>query len=284
MIHTNGWRYDLEDKAFLAQATAEPIPRSFSAAALPDEVRPDIGPDPHRLENQSSMGSCQGHDIASCIEDLMWVAGGGNRIQLSNIFAYLATQKIDGLLGSDRGSTISGGVKLAQNHGVCSLEYAPYPNPVRYPDDREIARILSPENYEAAKPYRIKKTYGIRSYDDAVKWIGGGGAISLGISWPPIFAVNPEGRKVARRAAGSGGGHAIAVIGYRKTGNLIVANSHNYWFEIPADVFNSMLRQRYTVAIGVSDMAEPAPRKVSQVKESLDQWADDAVDGWESES
>ena len=66
----SGWRRDLEDSAVLRILQSASVPKDFITFANPAEVRPDIGPNQHKLENQSSMGSCQGHGIASCVEQL----------------------------------------------------------------------------------------------------------------------------------------------------------------------------------------------------------------------
>lgn len=263
-VRIDGWLREAEDEAFLKELRRPRLPKAFKTFARPAEILPE---ESHQLEDQGPMGSCQGHGIASCTEQLNYIATAGDRTQLSNIFAYLATQWIDGLLGSDRGSTISGGVSLATNKGICPLANAPYPNPVRYPNDSQRRAILSEANYAAGAPFKVRSSVGIRSHEQALEWIGGGGVLSLGISWPPrIETIN--GRKTATAATRGGGGHAIAGLGYRRNGNLIFANSHNYWLDITPSAFEAMLRHQWTVCIGLSDMANPKPRDLSWLKES----------------
>lgn len=280
-VRNDGWVRELEDDSFLKILAKPRVPKAFKAFANPSEVRPDLGPNQHELENQSSMGSCQGFTIASCCEQLNTIATGGDRTQLSDIFAYLASQKITGsqLFGRDAGSTISSGVELATGNGICPEELAPYPQPVRYPNARERQSILKQSNYTAGEPYKIRSSVGIKSHEDAINWIGGGGVCSLGIAWPPrMRTIN--GRKTAVGAASSGGGHAIAILGYRKNGNLVVANSHNYWLEITPDAFTQMLRHRWTVCIGLSDMANPQPRTIADFKQGMSDWAKEIKDIW----
>ena len=263
-VRIDGWLREAEDEAFLKELRRPRLPKAFKTWGRPAEILPE---ESHTLEDQGPMGSCQGHAIASCTEQLNYIATAGDRTQLSNIFAYLATQKIDGLLGSDRGSTISGGVKLATENGICPLDNAPYPSPIRYPNGNQQRSILSQANYAAGKPYKVRASVGIRSHEQALEWMGGGGVLSLGISWPPrIDTIN--GRKTATAAARGGGGHAVAGLGYRRNGNLIFANSHNYWLDITPSVFEAMLRHQWTVCIGLSDMANPKPRDLSWLKES----------------
>lgn len=280
-IRDNGWQRELEDSSFLKELQKSNVPRAFRSFANPEEVRPDKGANQHQLENQSSMGSCQGHAIASCVEQLNMIATGGDRTQLSNIFAYIASQEITGsqLSGRDSGSTISAGVELATGNGIPPESLVPYPNPVRYPNSRARQAILKKSHYLAGAPYKIRSSVAIKSHQNAIDWIGGGGVISLGISWaPPMKTIN--GRRTAVGAANGGGGHAICVMGYDKNGNLIVANSHNYWMSITPKAFDQMLRHRWTVAIGVSDMANPVPRDMSQLKKGLSDWAADKQELW----
>jgi hypothetical protein len=70
-----------------------------------------------KVENQGSVGSCQGHSISSCVEWCYAIATGGEKLQLSRAYGYYETQRLDGITG-DRGSTIEGGVKLATQYGI----------------------------------------------------------------------------------------------------------------------------------------------------------------------
>lgn len=265
-----GWRFDLEPQARKAMSLpVRSIPKAFRTFEKPSEIDPRKW---HKIENQSSMGSCQGHGLSSCMERLWWVATGGEVQQFSRIFGYLATQKIDGLLGSDRGSTIAGGIELVSQHGLPLEELVPYPNPVRYPGRSDINQILSPQNYEAGKPYRIRSQVAIRSYEDCIGWLAGGGAVSIGIAWP----VSLDRSAVVRSFGGGGrGGHAIAILGYLRNGNLVVANSHSErygddgWFYVTPQAFGQMLRHRYTACYGLSDMAQPKPRRVDFRKSKM---------------
>lgn len=275
----DGWRHDLENRKVINGLMACEMPAAFKAQSLPDEVRPDLGA--HPIENQSSMGSCQGFTIASVCERLYQIATGEHR-QLSNLFAYIASQKITGdqLYGRDSGSTISSGVQLATDNGICPLENAPYPQPVRYPNSRERQAILKQSNYAAGQPFRIRSSLGaVRSADQAVEMIGGGAAITLGAPWPPVIR-DIDGRKTIVRGASSGGGHAYAVLGYKSNGNLIAANSHGYWMDITPGAFNDILNHHWTVAIGLSDLANPVPRDLSHLKTAMNAWANDIRELW----
>ena len=278
-LTNNGWNRDLEDESVIKELTKPRLPKAFRTFAKPAEVRCDIGANPHKLENQGPMGSCNGFAISSCVEQLHYVATQGERVQLSAIFSYLAVQKKDGLIGRDQGSTIFNGVKLATTTGICPQANAEYPSPVRYPNKAARKKILSQANYDAGAPFKIRSSVGIKSHKDALDFIGAGGVISIGIAWSPRFR-NINGRKTVTSIANGGGGHALCCAGYKRNGNIIVINSHNYFFDVPPKQFDQMLRHRYTVAIGLSDLVTPVPRDLSFLKKKLRETLGTRKDLW----
>jgi hypothetical protein len=249
--YVNDCRLDLEDRDMLT--ALEPIPESFATYSRPDEVLLDW----HRMENQGPIGSCQGNSITSCLERLQHVRG-GPVVELSRIFGYLATQRVDGLLGSDRGSTVSGGVKIALTHGCPPESLTGYPR--QYPAARERTAILSQANYDAGQPYKAVSSWKVpMDIEATMNFIGGGGAINLGISW--YRGIIPSDRVVKNfRPPSSTGGHAVAVLGYTREGNLRVANSHaDGEFEITQSAWLQMLSHRWTAAIGIVGTPDPEP-------------------------
>jgi hypothetical protein len=237
-------RLEREDRAFLV--AQQDMPKAFRAFGRPAEVSTGW----HKDENQGYLGSCQGNDLTSCLERLQKVQGKTPE-QLSRIFAYIATQKTDGLIGADQGSTISGGAKLALQYGVCPESMTGYPN--AYPDAAARSKILSPANYQAGAPYKAKSTCAATEEpDDAMDFIGGGGAWSLGMLW--WRGMIPADRVVRKYAppAGTRSGHAIAVLGYTKDGLLIPINSHGDGeFYFTPEAWRQVMRHPYTACIGL---------------------------------
>lgn len=237
-------RLEMEDREFLSGL--RDIPQSFKGFARPESV----GVEWHKTENQGSIGSCQGNDLASCVERVAFV-GDGSKVQLSRIYAYLRTQKLDGLLGSDRGSTISNGGKVALE-GLPLEELTGYPK--SYPGSAERSRILGVGqlNHKATSLWKVPE-----DPDEARNWIGGGGAISVGILWPGI----PSDR-ILKSYKGGSGGHANAVLGYDAT-YLIAVNS---WgdgpWRITNDAWRQMWRHQWTAMVGIAGDAEPEPKPV----------------------
>lgn len=243
---------ELEDRKFLAKFPE--LPTEFTTFARPDEIDVDW----HKTENQGPIGSCQGNDLTSCLERIQYASTNDKTkvVQLSRIFAYLATQKIDRLLGRDQGSNISGGIKLALQHGVCPESLTGYPR--SYPSSGEINRILSPANYAAGQPYKALKAWQAPADVEAVmSFIAGGGAVSIGISW--YSGLIPRDRIVRSfRPPSRTGGHAMAVLGYTKEGLLTAVNSHGDGkYFITAEAWRQIIAHRYTAALGITGSERP---------------------------
>jgi hypothetical protein len=263
-LNSPGYRWDREDKESL-YSNGSPLP-AFGAVAIPDEI------DPRGwlvTENQGPMGSCRGHSLSTGCE-FIYRGILGEDIRFSSMWCYLRTQKRDGLLGSDRGSTIENGVKVAVEEGVCTEAVFPYPNPVRYS-----TKIPAGAAEDAARN-KFGRYSPIENYDDAKAWIGTGqGYVDIGVKWPFQHSGGRVTQWVPPR--GRAGGHAMAFCGYLKTGELILFNSHGERsgdrgeFIWTPEAFNAMCRDSYSSVIGLSDMKdkEVKPREINFLKTSM---------------
>lgn len=264
-MQTSGYRMDLENVAVLEQNATE-FQYAVKGFAAPDEIDPRPW---HRIENQGSMGSCQGHALSSVCEMAFHIAT-GQVTQFSPLFAYYATQKIDGLLGRDHGSTISGGMQCSKQYGACPLDVMPYPNPVRYTGQ------FTPNAFDAAEPFRIRSHSMCRSYADVFAFLASGqGGVEIGIGWGDL---TPNSEGVIESYHSGTGGHAVCFLGYSKRKDsqgrnyLWMANSWseswggNGWAEVAPGAVDQMCRASQTVMIGLSDLTTPTPRRIK--------WAD----------
>ena len=221
-----------------------------------------IDPRPwHRIEDQGSIGSCQGHAQTSVGEMCFRIAHKGRKVtQWSEMFGYLTSQKIDGLLGRDVGSTIHGGMKAARQYGFCPVDVFPYPS--RY------TSTIPRKAYTAAKPFKIQYHTIINSSEDAFTFLGSGqGGINLGMTWVNMRP-NSNG-EIRSWRSGRGGGHAVFIGGYENEGEWFwLANSWSTswglrgYAKVHRNAMDSILRDRWTVAIGMSDLTIPKPRKI----------------------
>lgn len=261
-----GYRIDLEDRDAL-KAGAIDFQLAVKGFAAPEEIDPRKW---HRIENQSSMGSCQGHALSSVCEMAYHIAT-GEVTQFSPLFSYYATQKLDGITG-DNGSTISGGAKCAKQYGQCPLAVMPYPNPARY------TGTIPAEAFAAAEPFKIRSHSMCKNYADVFAYLASGqGGVEIGISWNASMTPNSEGL-VEQFRGGGGGGHAVCFLGYSKRVDskgrkyLWLANSWSEtwdgdgWAEVSPTAVDQMGKDQYTVMIGLSDMTAPKVRPIS--------WAD----------
>lgn len=259
-----GYPIEKEDREFLRDTATD-----FRVVRGNYEAPDEIDPRPwHKIENQGSMGSCQGHALSSVCEMAYHIAM-GKVVHFSRMFAYIATQKIDGIRG-DRGSTISGGLKCAMQYGLPPEEAMPYPSPVRYSTN------IPQSAFDAAQPFKIRSHAWCESYDDVFDFLSSGqGGVEIGISWG---GVNPNSEGVVESFRPGRGGHAVAYLGYslrkdsRNRNYLWMGNSHglgwgiNGWAEVSPNAVDAMCRHNFTAMVGMSDLSTPEPRHVDWVK------------------
>ena len=254
---------DKEDREFLDSLPEVPMMFGFGSQR-PERI---TVPEFHVRHNQGSMGSCQGHSITSCVERLLTVGRTYKGTQLSRIYAYLASQQVDGLLGSDRGSTISAGVKVAMQ-GIPKESDIPYPSPARYPGRSQRQQILDSWDSYQTEPFSAKSSWKVPKDPEAIRqFLAGGGAINLGILW--YGGIIPRNRVVTHfNSNARGGGHALSVLGYEPD-RFTLLNSHGdglFW--VMDDALMAMLNHSWTAAVGVLGSPDPEPEPVDWFTDS----------------
>ncbi len=268
-MNSFGWRDDLEERLLLSAASQASLTKSFSVSDAPLEIDPRPW---HRIEMQGSLGSCQGHALSS-VGEMAYHLASGRVTHFSPLFAYYATQQIDGLLGRDQGSTIQGGVQCARQYGFCPLEVFPNPVPLRY------TGVIPQAAWPAAAPFRIRSHTVCTSYDDVWSFLAAGqGGVVAGLGWNNSLTPR-QGRIESYRPGG--GGHAVAFLGYsrrrdaRQRPYLWLANSWSEewgddgWAEVAPQAVESMLADRRTVMVGLSDLSLPTPRPIPWREKSI---------------
>lgn len=263
-----GWNVDAEDFETLAALPNEsPILSmmgTFKAVTLdPREVI--------QIPNQQRQGSCVGHALSTCMEWCYAIESGKWDKQLSRAYCYYESQKLSGISG-DRGSTVSGAVKLSETTGAPEETFWQYPS--SYNNKR-------PGNWQAvlenAAQYKIAKSYKMSSYDGIATFLGSGqGGVVIGIGWNSSV----DRAVVESYSSGGGGGHALAFIALseRKDSSgrqyLWLANSwgtswgNKGWAEVAPKAVDQMLAARNTVMIAISDMPAIKPRSVDWITDS----------------
>lgn len=259
----DGWLRSQEDRNYLANIQ-KPLGERLREMRIARRMRAPASVDPRpwmQVENQGNMGSCQGHALTSCVE-LAYHFESGKIIQLSRMFAYVMSQRKDGIRG-DSGSTISGGAKCATQDGIC-LETT-YPYPGRYTTNIPQAAI------DEAKEYKIRSVSRVKTYDDVFEFLASGaGGINIGIMWTV-----GDVHVVETYRPGRTGGHALCLGGYteRKDSQgrnyIIMFNSwgrgwgNNGSCEVSPNAIQQMLSAQWTDAVALSDMESVEPREIN---------------------
>lgn len=275
MGRLNGWRIDLENFDALFALGGEDEVMSLCGSYQ------EVAFDPRELlvvENQGSMGSCQGNSISSGCEWLYILATGKTDVQLSRAYGYYRSQMKDGLLGRDVGSTIVSGIWVATQLGIpleSEWKYSDRYNP-KPPKPWEVMDTLGSN-------FKIGKSIRLTTYDAIRTFLGAGiGMVHLGIPWNSsvdravVDSFNPNG----------GGGHSIGLysLSDRKDRHGLpyvwMQNSwstrwgNEGWAEWSPDAITQMLQARFSVFVGISEMPNVKPRewKLDDIKKKVKWW------------
>jgi hypothetical protein len=188
--------------------------------------------------NQGNQGACQGHALALIFSICFFLAT-GRRQKFSRAAGYYLSQRYDGIRG-DNGSTLSGGRKVATEHGMCLESDWPYPS-----------RYNPTEPANVPYLYTLKTTKPMTSVKDVTDWIDAGLPVQQGGPWNDSTA-----REIVSNWRSGGGGHSTVFWQRSQRGNIVMPNSWgadwnddgmNEWTEAS---IAAALKDRYTVMIG----------------------------------
>lgn len=240
----------------------------------PAELIPDLV---IRHDKQGNMGSCGGFGNTTIGEYALArqqrIESWKDSLQFSPLFAYLEAQRFDGLIGSDKGCTISACVRVAKEIGYLPESALAYRTP--YP--RNARSIVTDEMRALAAPNRIQSHTVIRDYDGLFNYLASrAGGVLAGTGWNNSFYA-PRGGALERVSLGyMDGGHAYGFVGYirrqdaRGRNYLLRVNSHeDFLTPVAPAVIDQLFSSRQTVMVGLSDMTTPRPRNVNFAKESV---------------
>lgn len=251
------------------QSSAVPFTVTYADFEAPEEVDPRKSV---RHDKQGNMGSCQGFSLTNSGERLRVIARGGSDYseedQFSQLFAYLETQRLDGLLGRDAGSTIEKGLTVAKQIGFLESKALPYRTP--YPSNA--TTLVTSEMRKAASAFRVKSHSWLTSYDEIFRYLASGaGVVHTGTVWNNSFYA-PNG-VLESISLSNGGGHATAWLGYSKRKDtkgrnyIWRLNSHNdSWVEMAPTVIDQICKHQWSSIVGMSDLNVPGPRKIDWKK------------------
>jgi hypothetical protein len=203
---------------------------------------------------QGNQGSCQGQSIA-LVFSICYFLATARRQSFSAACGYYLSQKYDGIRG-DNGSTLSGGAKVATQHGMC-LE-SDWPYPAQY-NPREPANV----------PYlfKLKATKPMRTVGDCKEWLSLGLPIQQGSKWNNSCSKEVVDNWQPMRGSG---GHSTT---FWQLSNLSNVKNINSWgkgwngdgvHEFTFLSISRMLQDPDTVLIGYSPdaMSFPTPEPI----------------------
>jgi len=259
-----GWLHDREDRRHL-EHTQSPL-RITGRVRAPESVDPRKW---MRVESADTLSTGCGDALARCLEFLQCLKSGGHPVRLSSRFAYLAAQKMDGLLGRDCGATICGAVKASKVFGICRR--SKFRPTVGYSDAMPISA------FRRAAAHRVVSHSLLYNYAEVVRILASGvGAALVGIPWAESF--DEHDGTIDSISGPQRGYHSLAVVGFvadrrdeqgRKY--LIVANSHGRsWGEdgfatVAPRLFDIWGRDDRAMMVGLSDLASYRTRDVSPI-------------------
>jgi hypothetical protein len=206
--HVLGYRIELNNSAELRATQA---PKPMLGAVDYDKLPTSLGvAEWMKIEDQGQIGSCQGNAQTSCLELAAYHDTKGKVFQFNRMFAYLATQKVDGIRG-DNGSTMSGGAKSAATNGMCPESLWAYPG--SYP--RGGWQAIPQKCWDEAKKTTLVSHRVMESYEEVVQWLANGvGGVAIGISWNN--SMSPDSNGCIRSYRNGGGGHVLALLDWNK--------------------------------------------------------------------
>ncbi|MGC1274931.1 MAG: hypothetical protein WBC44_14590 [Planctomycetaceae bacterium] len=270
MAEFTGYPIELERREEL-RATARP----FTAGAFPQTVAaaPEAFSlvDKIRCENQGPVGRCAGFASSTGGEAIYYLKT-GRTIQFNGHASYIWAQRVDGLLGGDRGSTIAGNAKAAKATGFCPHDWDgdgrdDYPLPPGY-----TTRIPDGAS-EAAAPYVIEAHAWLDSYEAILAHLKTKGPAVVGASWGG-WGPDRDGT-VRRFVGGRGGGHAWVILGWKADGRLEALNSHGRrfgidgWMWLTEEFVGQLCRHGNTSIAGYTGMPEQQAIDWDFLKDSM---------------
>lgn len=266
-----GYRSDLEDRRSL-RANATDFSRLLNSGfAYPPrfDARKYLRvQDQLRTENQGQVGSCRGFALSSGGEALQVIASKGkSRFQFSPAYCYYGTQKIDGLLGRDVGSTMNGGMELATKRGIApedSWLYEPQYNP-NPPGGWEA-------QYKAAERYTLTYTE-LKTVEDWFNWAHLGLPWEIGCRWGS--GTKPDSQGYLIWSPNGGGGHATMGWGYEGDEELHGMNSWGLeygvkgWHRIKRRTAEAIIEHPETQVNGLTHTKSPKPGLINFVTDPV---------------
>lgn len=193
-------------------------------------ARPELDPENWGMRKQrQETNDCQGQSLANGGERSFYYET-GERVQLSDMFAYQRTEIEDGLFGRDSGTSIDGGAHVRVAVGLPTEDLHPYHlnGRLNYMANRDaFMRICNSEEVKAScELHKAASMEPAPSFEKALAGVVCGGSLHWGTMWPLRW--NSQ-RVLTDYIAGNAGGHATEGVWVTKINgewHLKFLNSH----------------------------------------------------------
>lgn len=170
---------------------------------------PALDPENWGMRKQrQETNDCQGQATANGGERRRYYET-GDRVQLSDMFAYQRTELLDGSFGRDAGTSIEGGAMVASTIGLPEEALHPYHlnGRLNYMTDKSaFERICNSEAVKASCAQNMAASFEpAPDFDKAIAGVVCGGSLHWGTMWPLKWDAN---RVLQDYIVGNAGGHA----------------------------------------------------------------------------
>lgn len=222
-----GWIKDKPGDKYLLKTTDPEIKKFYQhvmRTPLLDEA--DLREFASPVENQGGIGSCSANAAMGCVE-LLENRIEGKFVDGSRLFTYKVTRsKIEHVTG-DTGATITDTFLALVKFGVCPEELWPY---IEEKFDEEPPKSC----YEAALDYQTLEQMGLNKLKEIKKFLAAGYPVEIGIfAFESLEQIGKNGIMSLPDLDEEEylGGHAIAIVGYKKIKGVPYIICRNSWGE-----------------------------------------------------
>jgi C1A family cysteine protease len=191
-----------------------------TAAPLRDQV--DLRNWASPVDDQSKLGSCTANAVVNAYELLDNQYYRGKGVDLSRLFVYYNTRLLEGTVNSDSGGFIHEALKALEDYGVCTEEMWPY-------DIEKFVVKPTDQCYKNAEKRKIKTYQKIDSIPDLLDALNNNRPVPVGLTiydnFNDLDFRNSIVSKPLDATAESVGGHALCIVGYDLTRQLLLAKN-----------------------------------------------------------
>lgn len=172
------------------------------------------------VEDQYELGSCTANAVANAYELLVNMHSPAEFVDLSRLFIYYNSRKLEGNINEDAGAFLYDTLKVVSKFGVCAESLWPY-------DIRNFNIKPNDECYTDAKQRRIQSYTEVQSISDMIHALDKSQPVVFGLPVSSNFSDLTWHDPVLKMPGPNDevGGHAMCMVGYDKKLKLFLAKN-----------------------------------------------------------